>query len=487
MATSESRSGKSPQQYIDESPFWHDGTDTPFVPITQMQMRIWYLATAGQFFGGLMLFITGVAMPLMTVEFSLNDIQKGLLGSTTLFGILVGATSLGGLSDTYGRKRMFIIEMAILAVFLTILSLSPSFSIILIGLFGAGLALGCDYPTAHIVISESMATKNRGKLVLGAFGFQAIGALAGTGIGYIVLANAQNVNCWRIMYATIILPVLLVMVGRFFITRSAHWLMTHNRVQEAEEELTRLLHKKPMYPQNIKLTGVSETEEEKSRNQGYKALFSGKNRRATLFAAIPWFLQDMGTYGIGLFTPTILAATFGGATHHKTVADVIHSDLVAAKGATMLDLLLIIGIVFAVLLSDRVGRVKLQIVGFIGCAAGLVMVAVSENIAGTLQMVMLFAGFMLFNFMANMGPNSQTYLIAGEVFPTKIRAKGAGFAASTAKTGAVLTAFFFPILLQTLGTTVLLAGLAATSLLGALITWKFGIETKGVSLEDIGK
>ena len=44
---------------------------------------------------------------------------------------------------------------------------------------------------------------------------------------------------------------------------------------------------------------------------------------------------------------------------------------------------------------------------------------------------------MLFNFMTNVGPNAQTYLLAGEVFPTEIRGKGAGFAAAFAKIGAV--------------------------------------------------
>jgi MFS transporter, putative metabolite transport protein len=55
-------------------------------------------------------------------------------------------------------------------------------------------------------------------------------------------------------------------------------------------------------------------------------------------------------------------------------------------------------------------------------------------------------GFMLFNFMNNLGPNAQTYLLTGEVFPTRIRELGAGLAAAFAKIGAVMTAFLFPIL-----------------------------------------
>jgi hypothetical protein len=93
---------------------------------------------------------------------------------------------------------------------------------------------------------------------------------------------------------------------------------------------------------------------------------------------------------------------------------------------------------------------------------------------------------MLFNFMTNLGPNAQTYLLAGEVFPTRVRGMGAGFAAAFAKIGAVATAFLFPILLVDIGTQALLYILVGTSLLGALITWLFRIDTTGVSLEQIG-
>lgn len=94
---------------------------------------------------------------------------------------------------------------------------------------------------------------------------------------------------------------------------------------------------------------------------------------------------------------------------------------------------------------------------------------------------------MLFNFMTNLGPNAQTYLLAGEVFPTAIRGKGAGFAAAVGKIGAVMTAFLFPILLASIGTTALLYVLVVTSILGAVVTWMFRIETTGVNLAEIGR
>ena len=91
----------------------------------------------------------------------------------------------------------------------------------------------------------------------------------------------------------------------------------------------------------------------------------------------------------------------------------------------------------------------------------------------------------LFNFMTNMGPNAQTYLIAGEVFPTHLRGKGSGFTASFAKIGAVATAFLFPVLLIDLGQSVVLGFLIVTSLIGAAVTWYFRIETRGIDLDTI--
>ena len=86
---------------------------------------------------------------------------------------------------------------------------------------------------------------------------------------------------------------------------------------------------------------------------------------------------------------------------------------------------MILGILFAVMLADIVGRIALQVWGLIGCAVGLFLASLSGFFVDGEQLLLIFAGFMLFNFMTNLGPNAQTYLLAGEVFPTAIRGKGA--------------------------------------------------------------
>ena len=479
---------RSVQEYIDELPRWSDGTHLTSAPMTGMQKRIWALAAAGKFFEGFVVFMTGVALPLVAREFHILSGEKGIISAASLAGILFGALLLGGMSDHFGRKRMFIAEMIIFCAFLALLILCNDFLSLAICLFGLGLALGCDYPTAHMIISENIPSTTRGRLVLGAFGFQALGALGGTAVGYLVLVLHPTLDAWRWMYATALIPAIAVTVGRFFIVESASWLSVRGHHDRAEHSVSRLLAREPAYPAEVRLLRHNSPAESQSRKPSFLSLFNNRNRRATIFASVPWFIQDLGTYGIGIFTPVILAAAIGGASDHvRSLSDLINDDILAAKGAALIDILLIVGIVFAVVLADSVGRIKLQIFGFIGCAIGLLIASFSIDFTGGMQIAFIFAGFMLFNFMTNIGPNAQTYLLAGEVFPTEVRGMGAGFAAAFAKIGAVLTAFLFPILLVSIGTRALLYGLVVTSVLGAIVTWMYRIETTGVNLEEIGR
>lgn len=472
---------KTVQAYIEEIPNWQDGSSLGKAPLSGMQWLVWSLATAGKFFEGLIVFMGGIALPLVSEQFSIDQTTKGLITAATLAGILIGALFLGGLADRFGRKPVFIGEMVLLLIGLLGASFSSSSELLIFWLFIMGLALGADYPTAHLVISESIPASIRGRLVLGAFSFQALGAVIGAAICAVVLSSKPELSTWRVFYLLPVIPVALVAWGRIFLPESSHWLLSKGHLTKAEKQLRKLLNR-----QDISLLQLEIAEEGvvNYKSSKFGDLFHGKQLKSTILASLPWFLQDISTYGIGIFTPIIIAAAFGAEAHERNLSAVIHNDLLGAKGTALVDIGFLVGIAFAIWLSDKLGRIPLQITGFIGCSLGLLMAA-AGNFNGANNIILIGAGFFLFQFMTNLGPNSQTYLIAGEVFPTKIRGVGAGFAAACGKVGAVVTAFFFPGLLNSFGADRLLPLLALTSLIGAWITWLYRIETKGVNLETI--
>lgn len=479
------------QDYLDEVPQWRDGTPLTSPPKTSMQRFIFVLASAGKLFEGIVVFMTGMALPLIVDDLDLNPTQAGLVTATSLSGILVGALFLGSLSDRLGRKAMFVAEMVIFTGFLVGMCFAPNLALLLVCLFGMGLALGCDYPTAHLMLSETSSSAARGRGVLGAFAFQAIGAVVGAAIAVAVLAlSPPSDGNWRVMFGIVVVPALVVTIGRFFVVQSPHWLWQSGRACEAEAALERLLDRDPPFPSEVTL--VKPDDDAKAAGR-YRNLFSrGKNGclRATILASVPWFLQDLSTYGIGIFTPVVIAAAIGGSTDdgsvNSTVAAVTHEGLTGAEGAVLIDSFLVLGVLVAIQLIDRLGSIKMQIWGFIGCAVGL-GIATMGNFAGEngWGTALIFIGFMTFTFMTNVGPNSQTYLLAGEVFPTALRGSGSGFAAACGKVGAVLTAFLFPILLDKFGTTPILVVLIICSLVGAWVTSAFRIDTTGKNLEEL--
>ena len=293
---------KTVQAYIEEIPNWQDGSSLGKAPLSGMQWLVWSLATAGKFFEGLIVFMGGIALPLVSEQFSIDQTTKGFITAATLAGILIGALFLGGLADRFGRKPVFIGEMVLLLIGLLGASFSSSSELLIFWLFIMGLALGADYPTAHLVISESIPASIRGRLVLGAFSFQALGAVIGTAICAVVLSSKPELSTWRIFYLLPVIPVALVAWGRIFLPESSHWLLSKGHLTKAEKQLRKLLNR-----QDISLLQLEIAEEGvvKYKSSKFGDLFHGKQLKSTILASLPWFLQDISTYGIGIFTPII--------------------------------------------------------------------------------------------------------------------------------------------------------------------------------------
>ena len=180
--------------------------------------------------------------------------------------------------------------------------------------------------------------------------------------------------------------------------------------------------------------------------------------------------MDIATYGVGLFTPTILGAIeISGRARGLTA-----HDFAVAKGSAIIDLFLLFGFLLGIWMVPRFGRIRMQAIGFTGMAVGmLVLVAAVGLTNSSLHIPLVFVGFIL---LMNAGPNATTFTLAPILFPTQLRGTAGGFAAGVAKLGATLGVFLLPILKQKFGVPSVLGIVSAVSLLGLVVTLILGRE-----------
>ncbi len=450
--------------------------------------KIWFLCAMGVFIDGFDLFIIGVALPLIAQDLSPNRWEIGMIGAAAPLGAMFGAAALGWATDKIGRKTMYMFDLVLFVVLSIVCSLSwNAFSLIAFR-FLLGIGIGADYPIGSSYIAEFMPSKVRGKMLISAFSFQAVGSLAGALVGLAVLMVYPEVSAWRWMLAIGVVPAVATIFMRHSAPESPRWLLDQGRVEEAckvvgdtlGQELSFTSLNLPKRPERAAKAKISIT-----------ALFEKSYLRRTILALAPWFLMDIALYGVGIFTPTMLAAIVGEAhplAFHTVSQHMIHKDIIATEGAIFLDAFLVVGFVLSIISVEKFGRIKLQMCGFIGMTIGLIILAIAVAIpTDPNHLLLVFCGFALFNLLVNIGPNATTYLLPAELFPTKLRATGHGLASAAGKIGAVFGIFFLPVLMSTYGLSTTMSLVAATSFLGFLGTWIFGVETTGVALEDASK
>lgn len=453
---------------------------------TRNHRNIWLLSSMGIFLDGFDLFVLSVALPLIVISFQAAPLQIGLIGAAATLGSIIGAVVGGYLTDRYGRQKILMIDLAIFILFALLCGFAWSIESLIIFRFMLGIGIGADYPICASYISEFMPRKIRGRMLIGAFSFQAVGIFfaAATGLGILWLNPDES--SWRYMLMVGALPALIILILRRKIPESARWCIKAGENEKAAKIVCRTIQNIPHLVADCLKKIISQKLQDNKvittgLQTGVRTLFSPQYRRRTILATVPWFIMDVVFYGVGLFTPILLASmAFSGDG-----MNVIASDFSASEGTAFLDIFLILGFVINIILIERMGRMRLQIFGFLGMAAGLLML-----IGATLMnnpVALVFAGFALYNLLMNMGPNATTFIIPAELFPTNLRATAHGFAAGIAKMGAAFGILLVPVLKESLGLTATLTVLFGLVMGAVLITRVFRIETTGFSLEELSE
>jgi MFS family permease len=169
----------------------------------------------------------------------LSATQVGLVGTTYLVGQVVGSLYFGWLSDRLGRRRLFILTLAIYLIGSGVAGFAFSLWFLLIFRFIAGAGIGGEYAAINSAIDELIPSHYRGRVDIAINGTYWAGAALGAAAS-IPLFNPDVISQdwgWRIGFWIGPVLGLFIIYLRRHIPESPRWLITHGRAEQAERTI----------------------------------------------------------------------------------------------------------------------------------------------------------------------------------------------------------------------------------------------------------
>ncbi len=416
-------------------------------------LRAVLISGVGFFTDAYDLFIIGAAMLLIQSEWHLDNTAVGLLGSTSLIAAFLGAFVFGRLADIWGRKKMYGLEAAIMAVGSIVSAFSPNITWLIASRFIMGLGIGGDYPVSAVIMSEYANRKDRGKLVGMVFSMQAVGLILGPIVALTLVASGINHDiAWRLMLGLGALPAIAVIYFRRRMPESPRYVsQVLGREMEAASSLQ-------TYSEGHVVVQATKTASGRERLSAWSLLTNWKLLKTLIGTAGAWFLFDYAYYGNSISTPLIMKLI---APHASLVANLAWSVIIFSLAAVP-------GYILAFLNIDRIGHRRLQLIGFAVMGLAFLAMGVVPGITTMVTPFLLLYGISYF--FAEFGPNTTTFILPAELFPVSLRTTGHGLSAGIAKLGAFIGVFAFPILTETMGLSGTLTVTFVFAVAGFLVT-----------------
>jgi len=423
------------------------------------------IATMGGLMFGFDIAIISGAVPFIQPYFGWDELQLGWGVSSLLVGAIIGAFGSGVLTDKYGRKSILIIVALFFALSCAVTALASSSLIFILSRLFGGLAVGAASVLSPMYVAEVAPANKRGMLVA----IYQLAIVLGILCSYTINYWLHDVdNNWRWMFATGVVPSVLFFVGLFFIPESPRWLYKAGRKEDSLRVLTRIGGESLA---KAEIVEIAESFKGNSTSVSIAELFRPASRKVMLvgfFLAI--LVQISGINTIVDYAPKILLAA---GVEIKN----------ALLQTSLLGLINFLFTFVAIFLIDKAGRRRLYLIGSMGMAITLMMLALSFYLKMdgifTLICIMLFLGF----FSSCIGPVFWT--LVSEIFPNRIRGKAVAFASFTQWIFNFLVVLLFPHFLASVGGAATFLFLALMSLLQWGFTFRYVPETKGKTLEEI--
>ncbi len=320
------------------------------------------------------------AIPTIIAAFALKPSEAGFIGTATLFTSAFGGWAAGALADRIGRVRTLQITILWFAFFTFLCGFAQSYDQLLIFRALMGFGFGGEWACAAVLLGEVIRPESRGKAVGAMQSGWAIGWAIALGLYLLFFTIMPAETAWRALFWVGLTPALLV----FFIRRY---------VQE---------------PEIFKKTQANLDKAGKKSN--FLEIFSPSILKTTILTCLLTTGAQGGYYAITFWIPTFLR------TERKlTVLGTSGYILVIIVGS-------LIGYWVSAWLADRIGR-RANFILFGICSIITVFAYTQIPVDNNTIMFLGFPlGFFASGIFSGMGP------FLTELFPTRIRGSGQGFA-----------------------------------------------------------
>lgn len=417
--------------------------------------RMTFACAWGEGLDGFDLGLISVALPAITIALGLDPVLAGLIGASSLIGIFIGAPLAGWLTDRFGRKRVFTIDvLAFIVLGLAQAFVADGWQLFVVRVL-LGIAIGAEYSIGAAMLAEFAPSRDRGRRLSGLLVCWYGGYLVAVVVAYAMI-DWLGLD-WRWVLVTSGLPAVVTAIARIGFPESPRWLLSHGRADEARAIVAEHLGGDAYFRQE-------QYAAEEQRPGGYRVLFSKANRQRLLFIAVFWACNVAPYFAIFTFAPTVL----------KSLQ--LHDE---AAGTIIVNAMAAIGALVGMLTIERIGRRRQLVPPFWIMAVALTVVGLWGSAPG----VVVVLCFAVFSFM-NAAQGNLTAVYPIELLPTEVRSTGVGVAAACSRIGAAAGTFLLPIGIDSIGVGACMLVAAAICVVGAVLSQVMAPETTGRGLHD---
>src|SRR5215204_3121473 len=412
---------------------------------------------------------------------NLTEAQVGLAGGIYIAGACTGALFFSYLTDRFGRKRLFLITLAVYLIFSFLTAFSWNFWSFVVLRFLAGTGIGGEYSAIYSAVDELIPARYRGQVALAISGSYWIGAMMGSALSIVLLnpAIVDQYYGWRIAFLFGAVLGLAVLLIRRYVPESPRWLAMHNQNEEAEltvddiEDEVRRFTGRELPPVEGRPV-IIEYRDETGFASVFRAMFKIYPKRTVL--GLTLLASQAFLYNAIFFTYGLILGQFYGVDASQVGYYIFPFAVGNVLGPWLL------GRFF-----DTIGRIPM-ISGCYLISGALLAFTGYLFLQGTLTAVTQTLMWCIIFFFASAAA-SAAYLTVSEVFPMEIRALAiAIFYAVGTGIGGVLAPAIFGILIEggrraDLFLAYLLG--AAVMIIAAIVEIFLGVKAEGQSLESV--